>query len=66
MNLEFDRPALMPLNQAARRLRVPVGWLKGEAESGRIPHVAAGRQKLVHLPTIEAILTERAKQGGAE
>lgn len=52
---------LAPTGFAARKFRVPVKWLNEEAEAGRIPHVAAGKRKLFHLPTLEKILIERAK-----
>jgi hypothetical protein len=55
---------LLPLGPAARRLRVPVGWLRSEAECGRLPHIKAGRVLLFDFPTIERILTERAKGEG--
>jgi len=56
-----QQPKLLPVNLAARRLRVPVKWLREEAEAGRIPHLKAGKQILVHPPSVEATLLERAK-----
>ena len=46
----------------ARHLRVPVAWLRAEAEAGRIPHLRAGTQLLFDPATVEHILQERAKQ----
>ena len=54
-----------PLNRAARLLRVPAHWLRDEIDAGRIPALVAGRATLVHVPTVAAILTERAKAGKA-
>jgi hypothetical protein len=54
---------LVPLTQAARRLRVPTQWLRVEAESGRIPHLSAGGRLLVHMPTVQRVLIERARVG---
>jgi hypothetical protein len=53
----------LPLNLAARFLRVPARWLRDEIEAGRIPALIAGRAVLVHIPTVVVILTERAKSG---
>lgn len=55
---------LMPAERAARILRVPATWLKGEVEAGRLPGLQAGRSILVHFPTIETLLADRARQGG--
>lgn len=51
----------VPLNRAARLLRVPARWLREEIDAGRIPALVAGRATLVHVPTVAAILAERAK-----
>jgi len=53
----------LPLNLAARCLRVPKGWLLLEIQAMRIPALIAGRSVLVHVPTVAAILAERAKVG---
>lgn len=62
-NTKQDPPDTLPLNLAARCLRVPARWLRDEIEAGRIPALIAGRSVLVHVPTVAAILTERAKAG---
>lgn len=51
----------LPLNLAARCLRVPARWLRDEIEAGRIPALIAGRSVLVHVPTVAVLLAERAK-----
>lgn len=51
----------LPLNLAARCLRVPAGWLREEIEAGNIPALVAGRAVLVHVPTVSALLAQRAK-----
>jgi len=51
----------MPLNLAARCLRVPARWLREEIQAGRIPALIAGRSILVHVPTAAALLAQRAK-----
>ena len=51
----------LPLNIAARCLCVPKLWLLDEIEEGRLPALVAGRSVLVHVPTVAALLAERAK-----
>ena len=58
---EDGQPEVVPLNRAARHLRVPMHWLRDEIEAGRLPALVAGRTMLVHLPTVRAMLEERAK-----
>ena len=48
------------LSVLARRLRVPVSWLREEAEAGRLPHLKAGRQILFDADTVIGNLRERA------
>ena len=55
----------MPLNKAARMLRVPAGWMRDEVEAGRLPALRAGRAILLHVPTISRLLAERARGGKA-
>ncbi len=52
---------LWPINLVARRLRVPVGWLKSEAEANRIPHLRAGRAILANVDAVESVLLKRAR-----
>lgn len=61
-DLEYQYPSEpTPLNRAARFLFVPARWLRDEIDAGRIPALVAGRSMLVHVPTVAAILAERAK-----
>jgi hypothetical protein len=53
---------LVPINVAARWLRVPVSWLRAEAEAGRIPCLRAGKAILCDFAAVEAALLERARQ----
>lgn len=53
---------LVPLNVAARWLRVPVSWLRAEAEASRIPCLRAGKAILCDFAAVEAALLERARQ----
>lgn len=54
--------ALLPIGPMARRLRVPVRWLRAEAEAGRIPHVRAERVLLFDPEAVERVLLERAQR----
>jgi hypothetical protein len=53
---------LVPISVAARWLRVPVRWLRAEAEAGRIPSLRADKQFLCDLGAVETALLERARQ----
>ncbi len=55
-------PKLLPAGPMARHLRVPVRWLKAEAEAGRLPHVQAERVLLFDPETVEKVLVERARR----
>ena len=57
---------LLPLGVAARLSRVTQKWLRAEADEGRVPYLRAGKHLLFHLPTVRAMLVERAKKGGGE
>lgn len=57
---------LMPTPAAARHLRVPAAWLRQEVESGRVPALRAGARLLVHVPTVERILLNRATMLGTK
>ena len=53
---------LLPTGPMARRLRVPVHWLRAEAEAGRVPALRAGNVYLFNSEAVERVLTERAAQ----
>ncbi len=59
-NTDYPREPV-PLNIAARCLRVPAGWLRAEIDAGRLPALIAGRSVLVHVPTVLPLLTKRAQ-----
>ncbi|MFA9479968.1 hypothetical protein ACERK3_16935 [Phycisphaerales bacterium AB-hyl4] len=56
---------LIPLNTAARALRVPFRWLRAEAEAKRVPALRAGDRFVCDLQAVEAALLERAQQATA-
>jgi len=53
---------LLTASLMARRLRVPVRWLRSEAQAGRIPHVQAEKVFLFDPDSVEQTLLERARQ----
>lgn len=53
----------LQIGAMARRLRVPVAWLRDEATAGRIPCVKAGTRFLFNPPIVEKLLLERAAGG---
>jgi hypothetical protein len=57
------RATLLPLGPTARLLGVPSGWLRAEADAGRLPCLRAGAIYLFDVDTIERLLLERARQG---
>jgi len=62
MNGHLPTSDLLPLNLVARRLRVPVKWLREEAEAGRVPALRAGNVLLCNPTAVEEVLLERARQ----
>jgi hypothetical protein len=54
--------ALLPLNRMARVLHVTVGWLRDEANAGRVPCLRAGDRYLFAPTAVEMVLAERATQ----
>jgi hypothetical protein len=61
--MELNIPKdIVPIAFLARKLRVPLKWLRSEAENGRIPHIKAGKNILVNPKAVERVLAERAKK----
>ncbi len=52
--------SFVPLRCAAQRLGVPISFLRGEAEAGRLPHLRVGRRVLFDLAAVEAALRSRS------
>ena len=59
MSIE-NRDELLPLFAMARALRVTQGWLKSEAEAGRVPALKAGNRFLFSRAAVERALLEQA------
>lgn len=52
----------MRLGQCARHLRVPVAWLRREAQAGRIPHLLVGKATMLFdADAVEQLLLQRAR-----
>jgi hypothetical protein len=52
---------LVPISVCARWLRVPLPWLRAEAEARRIPCLHAGGAILCDVAAVEEVLLERAR-----
>lgn len=61
--MQPEKNDLVTLSQLARRLRVPAIWLRAQADSGALPHVKAGHQRLFNAGVVERLLAERAARG---
>ena len=57
----LHEPRLLTTGPMARRLRVPVRWLKAEAEAERVPHLKADTVLLFEPDAVERVLVERAR-----
>jgi hypothetical protein len=57
----INQSRLLPVGPMARLLRVPVKWLRQEAEAGRVPCLKAGKALLFDPDTVEHVLLERAR-----
>lgn len=58
--METTHAPLLPLNRMARRLRVTIGWLRDEADAGRVPCLRAGKRYLFSPEAVERELAARA------
>jgi excisionase family DNA binding protein len=61
-NSPSERP--LKLAEMARLLGVSVKWLRAEAERGALPHIKTDRGMLFDRPTVERLLSDRAKHEG--
>jgi len=53
-------PKLLQVGPTAHRLRVPLKWLKAEAEANRVPHLKCGNVFLFDPAAVENVLLNRA------
>ena len=64
--IDSESTQLVNLRELSRRLRrygITQAWLRGEAETGRIPSLRAGRRRLYSLDAVKAVLIQRAAEG---
>ena len=57
---------LVSLATLSRRLKLPRGWLKDQADSGKIPCLKIGSRYLFSLVAAQEALAARAARGGEE
>ena len=50
------------LRRAAMRLGVPMGWLKGQADAGQVPHLKCGRMRRFNVAEVELALQRQSSQ----
>lgn len=58
--METSHAILLPLGPMSRRVRVTAGWLRAEADAGRVPCLRAGKRYLFAPEVVERVLAERA------
>jgi len=58
-----QQPKLLNDSDLARWLRVPVKWVREEADAGRLPCVPAGNTHLFDPKLVETVLAKRAREG---
>ncbi len=63
---EFRESKLLPLGPTARRFRVPMKWLRKEAQAGKIPHLDADGIFLFDPSVVERILLKRAARSSGK
>jgi hypothetical protein len=61
-----DKPNVLTLGPMARRLRVPVQWLRKQAEAGEVPCIRDGEVFLFAPDAVEAALFKRAAEWPAD
>ena len=61
MNTGFDYKRLLKTGPMARRVGVPVRWLRAEADAGRIPALKAENVYLFDPAVVIDLLAQRAK-----
>ena len=59
----METNSLYTVRELATKLRLPVGWLKTEAQASRLPHLKVGRKLWFNLSAVEEALSKRASTG---
>jgi len=55
---------LLSLPELAEAMKLPKGWLKAEADAGRIPHLKIGDRYRFDADAVEEVLLVRSRQAG--
>lgn len=56
----MNQKSLSTVRQAAESCGVPIGWLKAEAEAGRVPYLRVGRSMLFNVEALASALERLA------
>lgn len=59
----IEQAKLLNAGRTARLFRVPLRWLKAEADAGRMPHLRAENVYLFDPEVVERELMRRAREG---
>lgn len=57
---------LLTLRELAERLGLPIGWLRVEADAGRIPFLIVSRGRRFNADAVEDVLLARAAREGVQ
>jgi hypothetical protein len=63
-DMDNDNQQLLSLPALAEALKLPVSWIKAEADAGRIPHLKIEKRYRFNRETVVALLADRAAHGG--
>lgn len=55
----------LSLRSLSRELNIAIGWLRAEADAGRIPCLRAGRRRLFNVEAVRLALLRRAASEAA-
>ena len=54
-------PTLLSLHELGKITRLPVSWIRREADAGKLPCIRAGRRRVFDLEQVLLVLADRAK-----
>ncbi len=60
--MQYTADDLVSIRRLARELRLPIAWLKTEAQTGQIPCLHIGRKCVFNLTAVKRVLAERAAE----
>jgi len=52
---------LLSLKELSIHTRLPLAWIRREADAGRLPCIRAGRRRVFDLEQVLVVLADRAK-----